>query len=118
MIGPLLDALEYLHACNLVHRDVKLENVLKSEGAIKLCDFGELKTEKTARNTNRPELDTTRPRPITDRFIDRHAGREARDKAWHNGLFQPRNPPGGPKANAGRVQGPGGVRVWTRGRYL
>lgn len=40
VIGPLLEALAYLHSCGLYHRDIKLENVLQCEGGIKLCDFG------------------------------------------------------------------------------
>lgn len=40
----LAAALEYLHSMELVHRDVKLDNILvfKSDfSRIKLCDFGE-----------------------------------------------------------------------------
>ena len=36
----LINALEYIHSKDLVHLDVKLDNILVSDMEIKLCDFG------------------------------------------------------------------------------
>ena len=37
----LIRALQYLHGIGIVHRDLKLENLLvDGDGSVKLCDFG------------------------------------------------------------------------------
>lgn len=46
----LTNALEYIHSHGLVHRDVKLDNILvfRSDfSRIKLCDFGETRKART-----------------------------------------------------------------------
>ena len=52
-IAELILALEDLHGQNIVHRDIKLENILLDEkGHIKLTDFGLSKILKDDDNTN------------------------------------------------------------------
>jgi len=41
MFQHILDTIEYIHEWEIVHRDIKLENILLSDNFdIKLCDFG------------------------------------------------------------------------------
>jgi serine/threonine protein kinase len=41
MFAQIIDGLEYIHTKNVLHRDIKLDNILlTSEGNIKICDFG------------------------------------------------------------------------------
>lgn len=40
IIKQMIEAIEYCYQCNVIHRDIKLENILFNKGQIKLCDFG------------------------------------------------------------------------------
>lgn len=52
-VSQILDGLEYLHAHNIIHRDIKCANILMGEGNVcKLTDFGEAKLIKNERNAH------------------------------------------------------------------
>lgn len=53
---------QYLHRLNMIHRDIKLENILLlKDGSVKICDFGWCSTGDTARKTCCGTLDYMAP---------------------------------------------------------
>lgn len=43
----ILNGLRYIHELDILHRDLKLENILlNKEGQIKICDFGFSENQK------------------------------------------------------------------------
>ena len=39
-IKQIVSGIKYMHQNNIIHRDIKLENILLQEGIVKICDFG------------------------------------------------------------------------------
>lgn len=48
LFRQIIEGLRYCHSKNILHRDIKLDNILlSSEGDVKICDFG---VSKVVRN--------------------------------------------------------------------
>lgn len=54
VLSQVIRGLEYLHSQGYLHRDLKLQNILKSsfEGIVKLADFGFSKPQQLTSGTN------------------------------------------------------------------
>ena len=40
VIADICKAIKKLHSCSVIHRDLKLENIMHSFGVVKVADFG------------------------------------------------------------------------------
>ena len=40
IIRNILDAVSYLHSNDIIHRDIKPQNIIIVHGNVKICDFG------------------------------------------------------------------------------
>jgi serine/threonine protein kinase len=56
LFRELIECVNYLHSIPIIHRDLKLENILISDGIngrfLKLCDFGLAKIHEKSFHTN------------------------------------------------------------------
>lgn len=81
ILEQVLDALHYLHANLVIHRDLKLGNLFLDEsGRIKLGDFG-LASRLEAPHQRRTTLCGT-PNYIAPEVLDNHGGHSFEVDVW------------------------------------
>ena len=69
-VKELCSAIEYMHKKDVIHRDIKAENILLHENMMKVCDFGWAVYAPMLRNTQCGTPLYTPPEIVKHQYYD------------------------------------------------